>query len=206
MIRPVSAGVRPAAKRFHPPRLKWAHAVLQAPGSMNEIFFAAKRVFQSSMRMTRASLQGVAPGLTAARFDMMFALTYESCDHHKRNPGKVLQSMLRRKLGVTAPVVSRMVRSLEALGWVRRQRLLRGDQRQREVSLTDEGLACIRMAYKLLFRVAARIVYHAICWGKHRDPSARLIHMDTLEGYLRSLRAYCRDTARLYYAWGHPDD
>jgi hypothetical protein len=30
--------------------------------------------------------------------------------------------------------------------------------------------------------------------------------METLEGYLRSLRKYCRDSARLYYPWGHPDD
>jgi hypothetical protein len=29
--------------------------------------------------------------------------------------------------------------------------------------------------------------------------------MDRLEGYLRSLRAYCRDTARLVYSWAHPD-
>jgi DNA-binding MarR family transcriptional regulator len=172
---------------------------------MNEIFFAAKRVFHSSMRVTRTSLQGVAPGLTAARFDMMYALTFLNRDH-KRERCMVRQSRLWRILGVAAPVVSRMLRSLEGLGWVTRRRPLRGDQRQLEVTLTDEGLACIRTAYKLLFRVAARIVYHAICWGKHRDPSARLIHMDTLEGYLRSLRAYCRDTARLYYPWGHPDD
>jgi DNA-binding MarR family transcriptional regulator len=173
---------------------------------MNEIFFGAKRVFHGAVRVTRTSLLGVAPGLTAARFDMMYALTHESGDQHKRNRDWVLQSRLRRKLGVTAPVVSRMLRSLEALGWLTRHRPVRGDQRQRKVRLTDAGLACIRTAYKLLFRVTASIVYRAICWGKHRDPSARLIHMDTLEGYQRSLRAYCRDGARLYYPWGHPDD
>jgi hypothetical protein len=30
--------------------------------------------------------------------------------------------------------------------------------------------------------------------------------METLEAFLRVLRQYCRDTATLYYAWGHPDD
>jgi DNA-binding MarR family transcriptional regulator len=179
--------------------------VLFAPGTMNAIFFGAKRVFHGAVRVTRTSLHGVAPGLTAARFDMMYALTYD-IGHNKRERGRVLQSGLWRRLGVTAPVVSRMLRSLEALGWVVRRRLSKGDQRQREVTLTDAGLACVRTAYKLLFRVTASIVYHAICWGKHRDASARLIHMDTLEGYLRSLRTYCRDTARLYYPWGHPDD
>jgi hypothetical protein len=99
-----------------------------------------------------------------------------------------------------------MLRSLDALGWVTRRRPIAGDRRQREVTLTEGGLACIRKAYKVLFRFAARIVYRAICWGKHRDPDARLRHMDAVEGYLRSLRAHCRDTARLYYRWGHPDD
>ena len=173
---------------------------------MNAIFFASKRVFHGAMRVTRGSLLSVAPGLTAARFDMMYALTCGSGDRHKRDRMTVPQSYLWRQLGVTPPVVARMLRSLEALGWVTRRRPLRGDQRQREVTLTEAGLACIRSAHKLLFRVAASIVYHAICWGKHRDRDARFVHMCDLEEYLDSLRRYCRDTARLYYRWGHPDD
>jgi DNA-binding MarR family transcriptional regulator len=173
---------------------------------MNAIFFASKRVFHGALRVTRSSLQSVAPGLTAARFDMMYALTYECGGHHKFERQTVLQSGLWRTLGVTPPVVARMLRSIEALGWVTRRRPLYGDQRQREVTLTDSGVACFRTAYKLLFRFAERIVYRAICWGKHRDRDARFVHMSTLEEYLDSLRGYCRDTARLYYRWGHPDD
>jgi DNA-binding MarR family transcriptional regulator len=173
---------------------------------MNAIFFASKRVFHGALRVTRGSLQSVAPGLTAARFDMMYALTSASGDPNKREGMTVRQSYLWRQLGVTPPVVARMLRSLEALGWITRRRPSYGDQRQREVTLTDAGLACIRAAYKLLFRVAASIVCHAICWGKHRDRDARFVHMSALEGYLDSLRRYCRDTARLYYPWGHPDD
>jgi DNA-binding MarR family transcriptional regulator len=173
---------------------------------MNAIFFASKRVFHSAVNLTRASMRAVAPGLTAARFDMMYALTRRSGDRNKFHASVTRQSQLWRTLGVSPPVVVRMLRSLEALEWVTRRRPAYGDQRQREVKLTEKGLACIREAYKLHFRIAERIVYHAICRGKHRDAGARFVNMDRLEGYLRGLREHCRDRARLYYPWGHPDD
>jgi DNA-binding MarR family transcriptional regulator len=173
---------------------------------MNAIFFACKRVFHGAVRIGREPLQSVALGLTAARFDMMFALAGQPLEVHQFRRDAMLQSELRKILGVCAPVVSRMLRSLEALGWVTRHRNEYGDQRQRTVALTEAGMACVRSAYKLVARIAKRIVYRAICWGKHRDEDARFIHMGTLESYLRSLRGYCRDTAGLYYRWGHPDD
>ena len=174
---------------------------------MNAIFFAAKRVFHGALRVSRQPLQSVARGLTSARFDMMYALTRRSWDHNKFAARVTRQSEVWRTLGVSPPVVARMLRSLEDLGWVTRRRPAQGDQRQREVTLTERGLACIREAYKLHFRIAERIVYHAICWGKHRDAGARWTHMSRLESYLHTLRKYCRDRARLYfYRWGHPDD
>ena len=172
---------------------------------MNAILFACKRVFHGAVRIGRAPLQSVAPGLTAARFDMMFALAGQPVVADQFGDGRMLQSQLRKTLGVSAPVVSRMLRSLEALGWVTRRRS-EYDRRQREVALTEAGLECIRSAYRLLVRIAQRMVYRAICWGKQRDRDERLIHMATLESYLSSLRSYCRDTATLYYHWGHPDD
>jgi DNA-binding MarR family transcriptional regulator len=172
---------------------------------MNAIFFGCKRVFHGGVRMALGPLRSVAPGLTAARFDMMFALAGQPLRADQFQRSARLQSELRKTLGVSAPVVSRMLRSLEALGWVTRRRS-EYDRRQRDVALTESGFACFRSAYKLLVRVAQRIVYRAICWGKHRDEDARFIHMETFESYLRSLRSYCRDTARLYYRWGHPDD
>jgi DNA-binding MarR family transcriptional regulator len=172
---------------------------------MNAIFFASKRVFHGALRVTRPPLQSVAPALTSARFDMLYALTTTVPGPSRFDRSETRQSDLWKRLGVTPTVVSRMLRSLEVLGWVTRRRSSFGDQRQRYVTLTDAGLACIRAAYARLFRFAERIVYHAICWGKHRNSSERFIHMDRLESYLRSLRQYCRDTARLYYSWGHPD-
>jgi DNA-binding MarR family transcriptional regulator len=203
-----------AGSQIGPPQTKapwWgaerrARRVLERRGAMNAIFFSAKRVFHGAVRVTRKSLLSVKPGLTAARFDMLFALTERTHSRDKLGRRNCLQSGLRAILGVSAPVVSRMVRSLEALGWLTRTRSLGRDRRQILVSLTEAGLGCIRQAFELLFRAAERIVYRAICFGRHRDDCIRLQRMDMLESLLGELRDYCGDTATLYYAWGHPDD
>ena len=116
------------------------------------------------------------------------------------------QSDLRRALGVTASVVSRMLKSLETLGLVTRCRPDSGDRRQRELRLTERGRACIRGARQMLLRAAKRLVAEAICFGQHRDPGRRLVHLATLEGYLCAMRKQYLDGATLYYPWGHPDD
>jgi hypothetical protein len=51
-----------------------------------------------------------------------------------------------------------------------------------------------------------RTVYRAICFGEHRNADARFADMAKLEDYLSGLRGQFRDTAGLYYRWGHPDD
>jgi DNA-binding MarR family transcriptional regulator len=167
---------------------------------MNAIFFASKRAFHGVLRVTRRPLGSL--GLTAARFDMMFVLLRRDI---AQVGGSVRQSDLRRTLGVSASVVSRMLRSLEALGWVQRTLSLR-DRRQREVTLTEAGRGRIRTAYKTLFRAAQRLVDRAICFGEERNRNARFWHVATLEEYLDGMRRYYGDIASLYYPWGHPDD
>jgi DNA-binding MarR family transcriptional regulator len=164
---------------------------------MNAIAFGTKRTFHGFLRVTRKALASV--GLTAARFDLMQPLlaTYGGAVYSVR------QSKLRRELGVTAGVVSRMLRALEALGLVERTRDY--DRRQRIVTLTARGKDCLRRARRLLLRGVQRIVCDAICFGRSRDPQW-YIDMDALEGYLQALRRDFGDTATLYYPWGHPDD
>jgi DNA-binding MarR family transcriptional regulator len=165
---------------------------------MNAIAFGTKRTFHGFLRVTRKALASV--GLTAARFDLMQPLlaTYGGAVYSVR------QSKLRRELGVTAGVVSRMLRGLEALGLVERTRDY--DRRQRIVTLTERGKDCLRRARRLLLRGVQRIVCDAICFGRRSDPQNWYIEMDTLESYLRVLRRDFGDTATLYYPWGHPDD
>jgi DNA-binding MarR family transcriptional regulator len=171
-------------------------------GAVNAITFGAKRAFHGFLRVTRKQL--VEMGLTAARFDFLSVLV-------KCRPGEfcadgVRQSEIRRMLGVTAPVVTRMVRALEGLGLVKRWRELDGDRRQVRVWLTEAGERCILEAHEVMLPAVSRVVYRAICFGKHRNGDARFRHMDALESYLSGLRRRFGDTAGLYYPWGHPDD
>ena len=166
---------------------------------MNAMVFATKRAFHGALRVTRKPLGAM--GLTAARFDLLYALW----SSNRKSAVSTLQSELRRVLGVSASVVSRMLQSLEALGLVTRCRSAH-DRRQRKVSLTERGLARIREAHQALVRAVKRLVCVAICFGKHRDADQRFIHMATLESYLSSLRKQFGDRATLYYPWGHPDD
>ena len=179
------------------------HGACDGARLVNAITFGTKRAFQGFLRVTRKPL--AAMGLTAARFDVLWALL--AVGRTEGSSVGVWQSELRKMLGVTAPVVTRMLQSLERLGLVRRHRELRGvDRRQVCVWLTDAGKECIQQARGVMIRAMRKLVFVAICSGQHRDPDKRLVHMDRLEGYLRSLRRKFGDRATLYYPWGCPDD
>lgn len=168
---------------------------------MHAIAFGTKRTFHGFLRITRRAFASL--GLTAARFDLMFAVLRNPTPTTDEYP--VRQSDLRRTLGVTPGVVSRMLRSLEILGLVIRRRH-EGDRRQRLVNLTALGKKCVIKARRLLLGRIHWIVCKCICFGSHADPNERLFNMDHLEGYLRVLRRDFGDAASLYYPWGHPDD
>ncbi len=167
---------------------------------MNAITFGTKRAFHGFLKVTRKPLAEV--GLTAARFDVMSALR-----GRREMPWRWMrQSDLRRALGVSASVVTRMLKALEGLGLVRRERERAGDRRQIRLCLTEAGERCIGGARKALVGAMRWFVFVAICFGRHDDADERFRHMETLESYLRSMRAHFGDTARLYFPWGHPDD
>jgi DNA-binding MarR family transcriptional regulator len=163
---------------------------------MNAIFFGAKRAFQASLRLMRPGL--VRLGLTAARFDMLTAIW--------RHPCGVFQRQLREMLGVTAPTISRMLRSLEELRFLKRERCL-GDARQLHVKLTPTGLALVRRATRVFIASGAAqlAVDCALTNNRAHDESRCLIEMDIAESVLRRLRDAFRDVARLHYPW-HPED
>jgi DNA-binding MarR family transcriptional regulator len=163
---------------------------------MNEHFFCLKRAYHGFLRVTRRPLQVL--GLTAARYDLMYALMLR---HGDWDVAPMLQSALRRVLGVTGSVVSRMLVSLEKLGLITRKRKER-DRRQREIRLTEKGLECIRYAHRALVRSSVRLLCLAISFGKPLDA---FLHRLWFEEYLLVMRREYGDTARLVYPW-HPDD
>ncbi len=108
--------------------------------------------------------------------------------------------MARRQRSDSEPELA----SLEKLGWITRQRDL-FDRRQREVSLTEAGRACIRAAYQAMARSSMRLLYMALSFGERWSAEAAFWPMSELEDLLRCLRREYGDVASLPYPW-HPDD
>jgi DNA-binding MarR family transcriptional regulator len=162
---------------------------------MNQIFFGLKRAHHGVLRITRSALAKL--GLTAARFDLMYAV-------HQRQD--VTQRELRGELGVSAATVSRMLKSLETIGLLRRERA-DWDRRQRLVRLTEAGRRRIQGAIRHFIRwgAAQLMVDSALCPEHWSDDMACLAAMDALDGYLSNIREAYGDVAALYYRWD-PDD
>lgn len=169
---------------------------------MNQIAFATKRAFHALLRGTRRLLASY--GITAARFDMLYVIGGERSPYGQCRT--LLQSELVSKLGVSRSVVSRMVRALEGLGLVKRQRALRVDGRTWSLSLTEKAESMMRVARRVVIRCVHRLVIESICFGSHRDPGRRFLCMSRLEETLGALRRDFGDRATLYFPWGHPDD
>jgi DNA-binding MarR family transcriptional regulator len=140
-------------------------------------------------------------GLTAARFDLLYIL-WTSPKLPRR------QRMLTRKLGVTPPVVSRMLRSLRELRLVVRARDPQ-DRRGWLISLTDEGLERIGDAVRHFIRRrrAWGHVEQGLCPEMPEGPErkdAALWLMWHLEALLDRLREGFCAGGSLDYPW-HPD-
>jgi DNA-binding MarR family transcriptional regulator len=164
---------------------------------MHTILFGLKRAWHSTLRVTRGAL--AAFGLTAARFDLLYAL-------YALPLRSAAQSQLWRELGVSRTTVSRMLASLEDLGLVKR-RLDFGDRRQRRVDLTRQGLRCIGQAVRRLIHTGAAdlAVDVGLVGFRWHDDTACFVATGHTESLLGGIRQRYGDRATLHYAW-HPDD
>ena len=178
-----------------------AARVLLARPTMNAHFFKTKRAFHAILRITRKPLASF--GLTAARYDMLYAI-FGDDPRLEWSDCITEQSELPELLGVHKSVVSRMLRSLEQLGLVSRERCAE-DRRCVWVELTEAGIARLRDATRCLARASRRLLCMAICFGRWRSPDERLRHMEAYESYLDVIRGDVGDAAWLAYRW-HPDD
>ncbi len=164
---------------------------------MNTVAFSAKRTFLTFLRVARKPLQ-CWPGLTGARVDMLSAFLYG--ERERPRCIELSQFELRRKLGVCASVVSRMVRALVKLGWLRRWRSTE-DRRTWQLALTAKGEEVIRAARRLLLRAFERLVFVALCCGWRR--SKRWQDNAVIEIWLglSHIRYQFGDRATLDYHW-----
>jgi DNA-binding MarR family transcriptional regulator len=181
-----------------------AREVLKQHPVTNAQFFGLKRAFHATLRLTRPLLAKL--GLTAARFDLLYALPHG----WNRFCRDMRQSDLRALLGVSRPTVSRMLASLEEPGLIRRERDV-FDRRQIRVTLTQRGRALIRKAVRHFMDSGwAELALDSAL--DRRLPGERwcddgfcLTETEELDGLLRRIRTAFGDFATLSYPW-HPDD
>jgi DNA-binding MarR family transcriptional regulator len=162
---------------------------------MHTIFFGLKRAHHATLGLTRHALKRM--GLTAARFDLLFAL--------KDSRLGMLQSRLRRLLGVSRTTVSRMLVSLEQLGLLTRK-VSWSDRRTRDVHLTARGRSIIVSAHRRLARSGwAQLAVDSALGtsGAHHwyDEGHCVEATALLDGLLGLIRGAFGDRARLVYPW-----
>jgi DNA-binding MarR family transcriptional regulator len=109
---------------------------------METMIFGVKRAFYATLNITRPVLAGF--GLTPARYDVLYAIVDADTQH-----GVCPQRSLWRVLGVARSTISKLLRNLEELGLVRRERWSI-DRRQRYVSLTALGRVRLQRAHRSL--------------------------------------------------------
>ncbi len=134
---------------------------------MHPLSFQIKRAHHRVIALGKQLLHRF--GLTPARFDLL-VIVYARWEFQKRLYDAPAQTDLCRVLGVTAPTVSRMVRSLEEHGIVRRFRNP-VDRRTKQVTLTEEGLALFREAFDHVF---AKPRFDRAYQSAFGGPSARI--------------------------------
>jgi DNA-binding MarR family transcriptional regulator len=161
---------------------------------VHAILFGLKRAYQSTLRLTRRCLAQL--GLTAARFDMLYAVRSARYGSD--------QTQLRRMLGVSGATVSRMLKSLEDLGLVSRERST-VDRRRRRVHITELGRKAMRRVEVGLVD-SGHVSFAIACaltesWW---DDTMAFLAVDALDSPLHRLRRAFLDDAWLVYPW-HPD-
>lgn len=168
---------------------------------MHAIFFGLKRAHHGTLRLARSALAAL--GLTAARFDLLYAL--------KRSSGAVIQSALRKVLGVSRATVSRMLASVEELGLVRRT-ISAEDRRQKLVELTTKGRWRIAFAHRHLTRSGwAQLAVDSALGGRDSeyrwyDEADCVQATGSLQVLLGRIRHAFHDQATLDYPWGPDED
>jgi DNA-binding MarR family transcriptional regulator len=158
--------------------------------AMHELFFGLKRAFHGTLRMTRIALASL--GLTPARFDMLYIVLKERSMMSQRD--------LQRALGVAAATVSRMLKSLEKLGFVERT-VMEEDHRCRYVVLTKAGRRRVLEAARWLIHSGniQLMVDSALSPDRWYDPAACRRVRDELGRVLHLLRHAYRDVATRHY-------
>lgn len=169
---------------------------------MHATFFAIKRVHLRVLAVTREIIRGYE--LTPARFDMMRVVLLQH--------DGIAQATLRWLLGVSAPTVSRMLKSLQEKGFVEREHD-DDDRRCLIVRLTPRGRVAVRMCIEetVVAREAERTAARGVLGDARVQPKsydevlgtigAGKAPLAQLDGVLMNMRNAFGDRAPFWHPW-----
>jgi DNA-binding MarR family transcriptional regulator len=162
---------------------------------MHAVIFSIKRAFHTSTWNLRRRLKNYR--LTPSRFDILHVLD--------KRGGFVLQSVLRRILGVTAPTVSVMVRAIAKLGFLRCQPGVI-DERQVVITITEMGRDVYKRVVRDLIKpgIIAQLVRRCVS-HEPNNPDVWFPDLDAFDTTLTRMKRHLKDKSTLLYPW-HPDD
>ena len=169
---------------------------------MHAIFFGVKRVHIEVVRLTQKMI--LHSNLTPARFDMLRIV--------RLYPDGIGQGSVQWLLGVSASVVSRMMKALERLGYVERERPER-DRRIKVVRLTHRGAIAVGVASSetLGDLEAERTAARAVTGNTRLVPESFEETLTTIEQakepvsrvdcFLTAMRKALADRAAFHHPW-----
>jgi DNA-binding MarR family transcriptional regulator len=160
---------------------------------MHQIFFSIKRVHLRVVELGKRLLKKY--GLTPARFDMLRIID-------ANGPEPVPQAKIRALLGVSAATVSRMLISLEKLGFVERTKS-KVDARNLLVALTTFGFDQVDEALVSLVGMgrAERMARRGVAF----EPKVAVLRMRVLQKHLNSMRRVYGDDSPFVHPWRADD-
>ncbi len=167
---------------------------------MHQIFFLAKRAHWGCQNKMRRPLKKKFD-ITAGRVDMLHAISKEPWPQLKE------QRVLVKKLGCVRSVVSRMLKAMEKLGWIHREKA-EYDRRMWLVSLTKKGQRMLDRVMRSYVNsgVAAVWVYKALAGAWWRKKGYRFGRVFFCEDWLQLLRNGIGGGGAVeLYPFGHPD-
>jgi DNA-binding MarR family transcriptional regulator len=117
---------------------------------MHAISFLLKRAHLCTTNHGQRILYDV-PGMTPARFDILCFARQGGIRRRMHDFAFTTQRRIREGLGLSASTLSRMLKRLEELGWIQRERDY-GDRRVNTVMLTKLGRRKAWKAMRVVFR------------------------------------------------------
>jgi len=158
---------------------------------MHRVFFSMKRVHLRIVEVSKRLVMRF--GLTPARFDMMRIVLIHA-------PDGVAQAKIRALLGVSAATVSRMLVSLEKLGFIARHEWAH-DTRCLIVTLTELGKQRVTEAMGALVEQPKAKSERMAQRGVDFQPKAAVPRLRVLQRALAAMRRNYGDSAAFTDPW-----